>query len=35
MKNNKVVKWIIEIAALNDKEIVQLTALIKNTDFKF
>jgi deoxyribose-phosphate aldolase len=30
IENNKVVKWIIEIAALNDKEIVQLTALIKN-----
>lgn len=30
IKNNKVVKWIIEVAALNDKEIVQLTALIKN-----
>jgi deoxyribose-phosphate aldolase len=28
--NNKVVKWIIEVAALNDKEIVQLTKLIKN-----
>jgi deoxyribose-phosphate aldolase len=30
LDNGKVVKWIIEIAALNDKEIVQLCALIKN-----
>lgn len=30
LENNKVVKWIIEVAALNDKEIVQLSALIKN-----
>jgi len=28
--NNKTVKWIIEIAALNDHEIVQLSALVKN-----
>jgi len=30
LDNNKTVKWIIEIAALNNHEIVQLTALIKN-----
>lgn len=30
LANNKVVKWIIEIAALNDKEIIQLSSLIKN-----
>ena len=30
LSNNKVVKWIIEIAALNNHEIVQITALIKN-----
>lgn len=30
IENNKVVKWIIEVAALNDKQIIQLTALIKN-----
>jgi deoxyribose-phosphate aldolase len=30
LDNNKVVKWIIEIAALNNHEIVQITALIKN-----
>ena len=29
LKNNKVVKWIIEVAALNDVQIVQLTSLIK------
>jgi deoxyribose-phosphate aldolase len=37
IENNKVVKWIIEIAALNDTQIVQLTNLIKNvviTNFK-
>ena len=28
--NNKVVKWIIEVAALNEKEIIQLSSLIKN-----
>ena len=35
--NGKVVKWIIEVAALSDKQIIQLTALIKNlviTNFK-
>lgn len=35
--NGKVVKWIIEVAALSDKQIIQLTALIKNlviTHFK-
>jgi len=35
--NHKVVKWIIEVAALNPHQIVQLTALIKNvilTNFK-
>ena len=30
LSNNKVVKWIIEVAALNDKQIIQLSALIKN-----
>ncbi|RZJ75808.1 MAG: deoxyribose-phosphate aldolase [Flavobacterium sp.] len=30
IENNKIVKWIIEVAALNDHEIVQLSALIKN-----
>ena len=30
IENNKVVKWIIEVAALNDMQIIQLTALIKN-----
>tara|TARA_R110000868_G_scaffold144149_1_gene362877 strand:- start:3831 stop:4574 length:744 start_codon:yes stop_codon:yes gene_type:complete len=30
LENGKVVKWIIEVAALDDKQIVQLTALIKN-----
>lgn len=30
LKNGKIVKWIIEIAALNDHEIVQLSALVKN-----
>jgi deoxyribose-phosphate aldolase len=37
IENNKVVKWIIEIAALNDAQIVQLTNLIKKvviTNFK-
>lgn len=29
LANNKIVKWIIEVAALTDKEIVQLTTLIK------
>ncbi|HEY6143333.1 MAG TPA: deoxyribose-phosphate aldolase [Flavobacterium sp.] len=30
LDNNKVVKWIIEVAALADKQIIQLSALIKN-----
>ena len=30
LANNKVVKWIIEVAALNEKQIMQLSALIKN-----
>jgi len=30
LDNNKIVKWIIEVAALNDLQIVQLSALIKN-----
>lgn len=30
LKNGKVVKWIIEVAALNEHEIVQLSALVKN-----
>ncbi len=30
LAHNKVVKWIIEVAALDDKEIIQLSALIKN-----
>ena len=30
LENNKIVKWIIEVAALNDHQIVQLSALIKN-----
>lgn len=30
LANNKIVKWIIEVAALSDKEIIQLSALIKN-----
>lgn len=37
LSNNKVVKWIIEVAALTDKQIIQLSALIKNsviTNFK-
>jgi len=29
LSNHKVVKWIIEVAALSDKEIIQLTTLIK------
>lgn len=29
LSNNKIVKWIIEVAALNNKQIVQLTSLIK------
>lgn len=37
LDNNKVVKWIIEVAALTDKQIIQLSTLIKNlviTNFK-
>lgn len=37
LANNKIVKWIIEVAALTDKQIIQLSALIKNcvmTNFK-
>jgi len=37
LAHNKVVKWIIEVAALTDKQIIQLSALIKNsviTNFK-
>lgn len=30
LENNKIVKWIIEVAALNDKQIIQLSSLIKN-----
>jgi len=30
LANHKIVKWIIEVAALNDLQIVQLSALIKN-----
>ena len=30
LDKKKVVKWIIEVAALNDKEIIQLSSLIKN-----
>ena len=30
LANNKVVKWIIEVAALSEKQIIQLSALIKN-----
>ncbi|MES2747778.1 MAG: deoxyribose-phosphate aldolase [Bacteroidota bacterium] len=35
--HHKIVKWIIEVAALNDKQIIQITTLIKNvvmTHFK-
>lgn len=31
IQNNKTVKWIIEVAALNDTQIIQICALIKNT----
>ena len=31
LANNKVVKWIIEVAALTDKQIIQLSAFIKNS----
>lgn len=37
LANNKVVKWIIEVAALNEEQIIQFSALIKNiviTNFK-
>lgn len=37
LAHHKIVKWIIEVAALNDHQIVQLSALIKNvilTNFK-
>lgn len=30
LENNKIVKWIIEVAALTDKQIIQLCVLIKN-----
>ena len=30
LDNNKTVKWIIEVAALTDKQIIQLSSLIKN-----
>jgi len=30
IQNNKVIKWIIEVAALNNLQIIQLSALIKN-----
>ncbi len=30
LENNKIVKWIIEVAALNSDEIIQISALIKN-----
>ncbi len=30
LQNNKTVKWIIEVAALNNKQIIQLSTLIKN-----
>ena len=30
LANNKIIKWIIEVAALTDKQIIQLSALIKN-----
>lgn len=30
LAHNKVIKWIIEVAALTDKQIIQLSALIKN-----
>lgn len=30
LENDKVVKWIIEIAALNEQQIIQLSALVKN-----
>lgn len=30
LQNHKIVKWIIEVAALNNQQIIQLSALIKN-----
>ncbi|MEL1239542.1 deoxyribose-phosphate aldolase [Flavobacterium flavipallidum] len=30
LEHNKIIKWIIEVAALTDKQIIQLSALIKN-----
>ncbi|MES2240376.1 MAG: deoxyribose-phosphate aldolase [Bacteroidota bacterium] len=30
LDNNKIIKWIIEVAALNEKQIIQLSTLIKN-----
>ena len=30
LEHNKIVKWIIEVATLTDKEIIQISALIKN-----
>ncbi len=30
LENHKIVKWIIEVAALNDQEIIRFSALIKN-----
>ncbi len=30
LSHHKIIKWIIEVAALTDKEIIQLSALIKN-----
>ena len=30
LSHHKIVKWIIEVAALNDKQIIQLSTLIKN-----
>lgn len=30
LDNNKIIKWIIEVAALNSNQIIQLSALIKN-----
>lgn len=30
LANNKIIKWIIEVAALTDQQIIQLSALIKN-----
>jgi len=31
LKNHKIIKWIIEVAALSNHQIVQITAFIKNT----